>query len=310
MIRTLWEAAWATPQKFTILVVDDEPIFIQLIFALLKDQHRIVMATSGEDALDVCRKIKPDLVLMDVMMEGLTGLDVCKIITNAPDLSDIPVIFLTSLSGEDDEMNCWNAGCADFIAKPFHQVTLFNRIKSQLKIKYQKELLKLASYTDAMTGIHNRLYLSEELPRLLLQTARDSLALSVLMLDVDFFKQYNDTYGHLAGDDALKQVAKTLKNCCARPLDLIARFGGEEFVIVLPSTDANGAALISTRIHQEIQGLDITHCASQTSKLTVSIGCLSIRAGKASTDEVLFAADKLLYEAKATGRSKTVFGTI
>lgn len=305
MNRHSWEEVWATPQRFTILVVDDEVINIQLAFTVLKEQFRVVMATSGTQALEVCRKIRPDLVLMDVMMAGLSGLEVCKAMAADTELEDIPVIFLTGLNDAADEARCWEAGCVDFIAKPFHFNTLKNRVKVHLMLKYQKELLKLSSYTDGLTGIKNRMYFAEALSRQLLQAARDKHAISLIMLDVDFFKTFNDRYGHVAGDDALRKVASALLRCCVRPLDIVARYGGEEFALILPATERSGVEAIAERIHQEIASLHIAHAHSATGQLTVSVGCHVLDDGSTNADAFIRAADQQLYLAKGNGRNCT-----
>lgn len=289
------------PLTGTILVVDDEPSNIQMIYKVLGDDYKVLMATNSEQALRVCRKHIPDLILLDVMMPGVDGLDTCRIIKEDSHIAHIPIIFVTSMQGSENEEKCWMAGAADFIHKPIVPMTLINRVKVHISQKHQADLLRSLAFKDGLTGIYNRRYFDHSLERQSSLSARNNAPLSLLMVDIDFFKRYNDTLGHLAGDDALRAVAELLQNCCNRPTDIAARYGGEEFAVLLPDTAEEGAVKIAKTILSEIEAANITHPDSELSYLTVSIGIAVSVDGE--TSSLLDLADKQLYLAKKLGRN-------
>lgn len=292
-----------------ILVVDDQPANIQLVYQILQQQYQILMATSGEQALKVCQDTVPDLILMDVVMPEMDGLETCRRLKALPGFSDIPLIFLTGSQDQQDENACWDAGCVDFISKPFNVNTLKNRINVHLTLKQQRDSLRQHAYLDGLTGIKNRRYFEQYLQSQLALATRHSQSVSVLIVDIDFFKQYNDTFGHLAGDDALRQVAQTLRQCCRRPADLAARLGGEEFVLLLPDTDQSGASHVASCIKSCLEKLAINHPASDTGKLTVSIGAVSWHNPPKDSNQLLLQADSMLYQAKSEGRNRACFAS-
>ncbi|MCL2920204.1 GGDEF domain-containing response regulator [Shewanella litorisediminis] len=287
-----------------VLIVDDNPANIQMVYHIIKGQYQVLMATSGRSAIEICLEMLPDLVLMDVMMPDLSGLDTCKLMKQHPELANIPVIFVTGLHSQDDENACWDAGGVDFIPKPFNATTLKNRIKVHLMLKRQSDLLRRLAFLDGLTGVKNRHFFDQYLETQLMLARRQSQAICVLMVDIDYFKQYNDSFGHQMGDEALRSVAKALGGSCRRPADLVARYGGEEFVIVLPNTPQTGVERVVERIQAAIAGLVIAHPASATGFLTVSIGGMIWLAGYQSTEALLGEADKRLYRAKSLGRNQ------
>jgi diguanylate cyclase (GGDEF)-like protein len=285
----------------TVLVVDDEPSNIQAIFKVLGDDYKVLMATNSEQALRVCRKHIPDLILLDVMMPGVDGLETCRLIKEDQYIAHIPIIFVTSMQGSSNEEKCWMAGAADFINKPIVPMTLINRVKVHMSQKHQADLLRSLAYKDGLTGIYNRRYFDHNLERQSSLSARNKAPLALLMIDIDFFKRYNDTLGHLAGDDALRAVAQLLQNCCNRPTDMTARYGGEEFVVLLPDTGEEGAIKIAQNILSEMKAANVPHPDSELSYLTVSIGIAISTDGE--TSSMLDVADKQLYLAKKLGRN-------
>jgi diguanylate cyclase (GGDEF)-like protein len=285
----------------TVLVVDDEPSNIQAIFKVLGDDYKVLMATNSEQALRVCKKHIPDLILLDVMMPDVDGLETCRIIKEDPHIAHIPIIFVTSMQGASNEEKCWLAGAADFIHKPIVPMTLINRVKVHISQKHQADLLRSLAYKDGLTGIYNRRYFDHSLERQSSLSARNNAPLSLLMIDIDFFKRYNDTLGHLAGDDALRGVAELLQSCCNRPTDLAARYGGEEFAVLLPDTTEDGAVMIAKNILSEMKAANIPHPDSERPYLTVSIGIAVSTDGE--TTSLLDLADKQLYLAKKLGRN-------
>lgn len=290
---------------FTVLIVDDQPTNIQLIYQLLKYEYQILMATSGKQAISVCKESQPDLVLLDVIMPEIDGLQTCRLLKSDPTIANIPVIFITGLTAQEDQDACWEAGGVDFLKKPFNVNTLKNRIKAHLTLKHQADLLRSLAYLDGLTGLNNRRYFDQHLKSHLAQAYRKKQPLSLLLIDIDYFKQYNDTFGHLEGDDCLKKVATALHQCCRRPTDIAARYGGEEFAIILPETSQEGIWHVASLVQDQIKALSIDHPAAENGFLTISIGGAVDLEGTHSSEQLIALADKMLYQAKETGRNQT-----
>lgn len=289
-----------------ILVVDDQPINIQVINQILGDSYQLNFAKTGQEALDICLRDAPDLILMDVIMPNLDGLTTCRIIKNDPEISDIPIVFITSLQRSEEENACWQAGGIDYMTKPVNPLPLKNRVRAHLTLKFQADVLKKLAYLDGLTGVYNRRYLDEYLAKQVAQAKRTNQPISLLMVDVDLFKQYNDEYGHLVADDQLKLVALTVRSSLNRPTDIAARYGGEEFTCVLPNTDERGAKHVAKKIQQAVDQLKISHRLSPHQILTVSIGVSTILPDQDYSSDLISIADKNLYKAKHTGRNKVV----
>lgn len=290
-------------QQQTILVVDDQPLNIQVIFQILGNDYQILMATSGEQAIKVAETAIPDLILLDVMMPEQDGLETCRQLKANDSLRDIPVIFVTGLQQQTDEDACWEAGGVDFIQKPFNANTLRNRVKVHLTLKRQADLLHSMAFIDGLTGIFNRRYFDNLLQNQLAQHQRKSTELAVLLIDIDHFKKYNDNFGHLAGDDALRKVAQALKTSCSRPGDVVMRYGGEEFVAVLSDTDARGAIVVAQKMLDNVAALAIHHPASSTGNLSISLGIAIADIPHTYSAEVVERADQQLYITKQNGRN-------
>lgn len=287
---------------FTILVVDDEPVNIQLINQILGKAYRVLMATNGHQAIERCKTHKPDLILLDVMMPNLDGLETCKLIKSDSQIADIPVIFVTAANQQEDENACWQAGGIDFIQKPINPTTLTHRVRAHLKLKHQTDLLRSMAFIDGLTAVHNRRYFEYSLDEQFRLSKRQNTPLTLMLIDVDFFKRYNDIQGHLAGDDVLREIAQTLKNCCKRPTDVVSRYGGEEFAILLPATDSDGAKVVADVILTAIATRNLPHPDSVMPFVTVSIGIACSKQEAPNT--LIDAADKQLYLAKETGRNR------
>lgn len=290
-----------------LLVVDDQPINIRLIHKIFSDDHDVFMAASGEQALAFCRRTPPDLVLLDVVMPDINGLEVCRALKQSPDTASIPVIFVTALDNPDEEAACWDAGAVDFITKPINAQTTRNRVRAHLMLKYQSDILRRLAWIDGLTGVANRRQFDERLEREWKRCRRDGIPLAAAVIDIDYFKAFNDTYGHLTGDDCLRRVARAAASALQRPEDFIARTGGEEFTCVLPDTDAAGAMQVAKRIATEIRALQISHEHSATGHVTVSIGIADSAGPVApSVEDLIKRADTALYAAKHRGRAQAV----
>lgn len=289
-----------------ILVVDDQPVNIRLINELLKGEYDIIMATEGKQALLKCHTQKPDLILLDVLMPGMSGHDLCRSLKADEKTYNIPVIFLTSQDEEADEALGFELGAVDFITKPIRSTVISARVRAHLTLKLQSDFLKKIGLTDGLTGVDNRRMFDENLQRDWLQCARHGQHISVFMIDIDHFKLYNDHYGHQQGDECLRAVAHAINKGLRRPYDSVARYGGEEFACILQNTDATGALSVAQRVLEEVRALSIEHIKSSTRKIvTISIGvCTTTPTIDTSTDELLKTADKELYKAKQFGRDR------
>lgn len=288
----------------TILIVDDQPINIELLKGILEDDYRIMTADSGLKALQCCQEMMPDLVILDVVMPELDGLQTCHILKADLNTSNIPIIFVTAVTEQHEENACWDAGGIDFLNKPVNPLTLHHRVKAQLTIKLQSDLLRAQAYMDGLTHIYNRRYFDDYYAKQQVHAKRSGEALCILLIDIDFFKQYNDHFGHLQGDICLKRVASILKATLCRPLDIVARYGGEEFVCILPATDIHGASVVAEKLLVAVQQLDMPHPASEHNVLTISIGVGCYKKAIENADTLMQLADKNLYMAKTAGRNR------
>ena len=294
----------ASLAKSKILLVDDQPLNIALLQRILSSHYQTSAAQSGEEALLMCETQIPDLILLDIEMAGINGIETCKRLKSNPLTRDIPIIFITSF--EEHEDFCWEVGGVDFISKPINQKTVFNRVKVHLTLKLQRDKLLEMVFFDSLTEVYNRRYFDSHLIKTELSAKREGSDYTLILVDIDYFKQFNDTYGHVAGDDALKRVAQTIMDTLQRPSDFVARYGGEEFAVILPFTDLKGGILVAEHIVKNIETLGIPHSASSFKQLTVSAGIATLRSFEGS-DCVLTAADQKLYISKQTGRNKLTF---
>jgi diguanylate cyclase (GGDEF)-like protein len=296
----------APPPRPRLLVVDDQPINIQALYQAFSTDHQVFMATGGEQALAMCAAKRPDLVLLDVVMPGMDGHEVCRRLKADPATRDLPVIFVTAHNDEAAETLGLELGAVDFISKPINPKIVRARVRTHLTLKAQSDLLRQWVYIDGLTGVYNRRHFDERLASEWGRAQRSHSPLSVVLLDVDFFKRYNDHYGHQAGDDCLRRIAVALQQGLRRPADLVARYGGEEFVCVLPETDLDGAMAVAQELERRVRQLDMAHARSDVaSVVSVSLGVAS-QGGQASGDAgaLLAQADTQLYKAKSTGRGR------
>ena len=301
------DRAGKAPRRPRLLVVDDEPVNIHAVYQVFAADFQVFMATTGEQALALCVSKQPDLVLLDLMMPGMDGYEVCRRLKDHADTCDIPVIIVTARNDETSETRGLDAGAVDFIAKPINPKIVRARVGTQMTRKVQADMLRQWVYIDGLTGLHNRRFFDERFPDEWGRAVRNGSQLSVLLLDVDLFKRYNDRYGHLMGDECLRRVASALKMTLRRPGDLMARYGGEEFVCLLPGVDLDGALEIANQLGQKVQELQIEHADSDVAQVvTVSLGVCSKRRDAlfSDADELLRQADAQLYRAKALGRNR------
>jgi len=319
-----------------VLIVDDSPDERVLIKSILKNAGYAELLTA-ESSLDAFKQLGMDsresiysdidLILMDIIMPEMDGVEACRLIKAVDYLKDIPIIVVTVKDEIKYLQMAFAMGAVDYITKPLNKVELLARVRSALRLKYEidrrkareKELLvikqqledtifvlKRLSSEDELTGIPNRRgfdnYLEQEWKRAM----RYEVPVSLILVDIDFFKAYNDTYGHQRGDHCLKKVASVLNDGLHRPADFAARYGGEEFVIILPNTDLNGGEFIAEKLREGVEAMGMDHSSSQASEhVTISLGVATATPSQGfSPSDLVTAADQALYRAKQEGRNR------
>lgn len=308
-----------SPKLATLLLVDDDPSIILAASRLLSDFGRCRFARNAADALRLLRQEPVDLVLLDAEMPEMGGLEMLALMQKSSDLAEIPVVLLTSHRDEATEEAAFAAGVVDYLSKPIRPGVLKARVNTQLRLSRALAEVKHLSRTDPLTGVANRRAMQERLEQELLRADRQRTATSVLMVDVDHFKAFNDLYGHSDGDHALINVADSLRKAASRANDFCARWGGEEFLVLLPDTDGDGAMAVAEHLHRVLAEFGHPHEASPLERLTVSIGVATLAAStsqrssalglgsvKDRLENLLGQADAALYQAKSAGRSRSV----
>ncbi|MCT7517676.1 GGDEF domain-containing response regulator [Aliarcobacter cryaerophilus] len=293
-------------KKPTILVVDDMTTTLLLIHDLLKDTYEVKIAKSGTKALEILESPNDiDLILLDIEMPDINGYDVCRKIKNNETIKNIPIIFITGRTSQEDEEYGLNLGAIDYITKPFNKAIVKLRIKNYLDLKIKNDMLEKLSMYDGLTNIRNRRFFDETFEKTFNEIKRDKKSLAVLMIDIDFFKPYNDNYGHGQGDETLRKVAKALEKTIKRASDFVARYGGEEFVILLKDINKNGVEAVANNLLNAVRELKITHEFSKIENyVTISIGASFYNSNSDVTKlELLLKADETLYSVKNSGRN-------
>lgn len=297
------------PHRARVLIVDDQPANLRVLGEALRAEYDVRIAVSGEKALELATgQDAPDLVLLDVVMPGMDGYEVIRRLKDDPATRSIPVIFVTSLGDEEDEYKGLALGAVDYLPKPVHLPIALARIRTHVDLKRKTDLLEQLAMRDGLTGVPNRRSLDERLELEWRRAAREGRPLSLVLADVDFFKRYNDRYGHAAGDDCLRRVASALSGCVRRGMDMLARYGGEEFAALLPETDAAGALAVAEKMRRAVQALALPHEDSEVGPtVTVSLGAATLTPSleQPCTDLVPL-ADARLYDAKRIGRNRAV----
>ncbi|WP_292661909.1 diguanylate cyclase [Nitratifractor sp.] len=282
--------------------MDDEVVNLDILAELL-DRFDVIDVTSGEEALEVLAKEKIDLILLDILMPGMDGYEVCRTIKADKSLRHIPVIFITSKNDDLSIEHAYEIGASDYITKPFRHRELVARVGNALRIQELQEELRLLASIDPMTRLYNRRYFTTMADKILKLARREKNPLSLAILDIDRFKRINDTYGHLAGDRVITALSEKLMSRY-RESDLLCRFGGEEFVILMPNTELDVAALLAERTRKEVEKLQVPY-NGKTISMTVSIGVSQVDLENEETlDPVLKRADDALYIAKKQGRNQ------
>lgn len=294
-----------TTEQPKVLIIDDDKRYLQSLEAILRPQHEVITGDDSLNAITLATKEHPYLILLDLMMDNIDGFQVIRELKQNLETQDIPVIVVTASHEIEDETLCLRLGAVDYITKPFNPEIVKARVQTHVELKRQKELLKSLSYQDGLTGIANRRHFDDMLIHEHRRCKRAGVPLSTLMIDIDFFKKFNDIYGHLTGDDCLKLVAGTMQRQLCRPGDLLARYGGEEFACILPDTDMSGAKHVAKSLLASVISLGIPHEAGIDNLVTISIGVVSgLPTEGADARKFLLLADQALYQAKVSGRNR------
>lgn len=303
-----------------ILLVDDSKIEQMVISSYLDPQkHQVIIASSGEEGVEAFYSQHPDLILLDVMMPGIDGYEVAKRIRQSSE-PWVPIIFLSGKTSSQDLAEGIAAGGDDYLTKPVDPLVLSAKLQAMdriakmraqliattIQLEQANQELKQLSLSDGLTGIANRRYLDQTLPSELNRAFREQFPISVLLIDVDHFKKFNDHHGHLEGDDCLKQIAWQLRGACRRGSDFACRYGGEEFCVLLPNTDLLGANAVASNILGSIESLQIPHLGIEpATTVTISIGIYSHDSSEPIKANAFLAnADCALYQAKNAGRAQ------
>jgi len=289
-----------------VLVADDDAVNRDVLGELLKPEYTVLLAKNGAQTLERAMRHLPDLILLDVIMPDMDGYEVLRRLRADPLTEQISVIFISGLDRPEDEANGLKMGAADYITKPFNQTVVMARVALHLQVVRQRRMLERLANIDGLTELANRRRFDEVYALEWQRARRSGRPLSLALLDVDAFKQYNDRYGHPAGDRALRAVARVAAAAMRRPADLAARYGGEELVLLLPETGAAEARHVVSQMLAAVAGLSIAHEASSVAPvLTASAGGATLEPGAAETAPGLFdAADAELYRAKQAGRNR------
>ncbi|MBE9005245.1 PleD family two-component system response regulator [Fortiea sp. LEGE XX443] len=302
-----------------VLIVDDEPfIRTQLRLALEREGYQIVEARDGREALIMFQQLHPQIVLMDAIMPDMDGFECCMQLQSLDHGKYTPVLMITGLEDQESVDHAFDVGAVDYVTKPIHWPVLRQRVKrliQQCQLQQQleaanQELQKLVTI-DGLTQVASRRRFEEYFAQEWQRMAREQLSLSLILCDVDYFKSYNDTYGHRAGDRCLQKVAQAIKDSVKRPADLVARYGGEEFAVILPKTEVQGAMVLAAKICSVVRRLAIPHSNSQVSGyVTISAGVAAdIPQPGSDFQDMISAADRALYQAKIEGRDRFLQST-
>jgi len=300
------------PKNFLILAVDDNSVNRILIEKILrKEGYQAKILAHSQEVLPYMEQINPDLILLDLMMPNINGLELCQQIKLNPHFQDIPVIFITASDEKQDLLKAFDLGAVDYITKPFHNRELLARIKTHLELKFTRDELKKAlveleklATTDELTGISNRRNFSTLAEREFNLAKRQKRYFALLILDIDYFKKINDSHGHIAGDFVIKSVAQQCVSSI-RQEDLCARWGGEEFIIFLSESMLEDGIAVARRLRQDIEELSVAF-ESEKINVTVSIGVAVYNPEDKNVNQTIIRGDMALYQAKNSGRNRVV----
>ncbi|APR65289.1 diguanylate cyclase [Borrelia anserina] len=303
MILDDFDGAVVEPHK--LLLVDDTPTNLDLLVGILQYNYEIRIALNGIDALKQVEIFSPDLILLDILLPDVSGYEVCKRLKSDPETRDIPIIFISSRDSIDAQLEGFNVGGVDYILKPFNGRIINARIKTHLELKRLRDYFKNLARIDGLTQIPNRRFFTDKFAKFWMQALEHSRNVIVGMLDIDYFKKYNDNYGHTNGDECLKLIAKSLNKIAVRYKIDIARYGGEEFILFSVGKSLDEMIKIVDILIEDIRNLAIVHEYSSISNfVTVSVGLAEQIPHDSNFTNIIKRADDKLYEAKIFGRNQ------
>jgi diguanylate cyclase (GGDEF)-like protein len=291
-----------------VLIVDDSATNRQMLGDLLDGEYQVLLGTNGEEGLRLAREHQPDVILLDVMMPEVDGYEMLRILKEDAKTSSLCVVFITGLGTPEAEEKGLLAGASDYVTKPFNPAVVKARVALHMQVVRQRRMLETLANIDGLTELPNRRQFDTVFAAEWTRAGRTGQPLSVAALDVDFFKRYNDHYGHAMGDHVLQMVARSLAKRILRPADLVARYGGEEFVVIMPDTPLKGAVDLAERLRIGIEGLGIPHKRSSAAicvTLSIGVAC-TVPDGVPSAEALLQKADERLYRAKKAGRNRVI----
>ena len=293
-------------KKYKILIVEDSRLNQELLNRILKSEYEIIFALNGAEGLEKARNDGPDLILLDIILPLVDGFDVLTELKKQDHTRTIPVIIISGMSKPDDEVKGLLLGAVDYITKPFHEVVVKARVDTQIRILKQVRIIEQFGFVDMLTNIPNRRQFDHNLQTEWNRAMRENEPVSLLMIDVDHFKLYNDSYGHQQGDIALQTVAKAIAKTLKRKVDVAARWGGEEFAVLLPNTVPEGVMKVAERIRKNVESAVITEPDGMSQhNVTISIGVAHVLpSSDIKVAELIRQADEALYKAKDMGRNR------
>ena len=299
-----------------ILLVEDSRTQALKIQLMLEDHgYHVTIAQNGLEAMNILLSNRISIVISDWIMPEMDGYELCRAVRRHDFGSYVYLILLTAKDSKDDIIEGLEAGADDYLTKPVDDSELIARlttaeriIRLESSLKLRNKEIALLAITDPLTEIFNRAYMNTNLPKTIKRAVRYKQQLSIIICDIDHFKNINDKYGHHMGDIILRSFAQSLNSSLRKDIDWVARYGGEEFIIVLPETGLNSAKIIAERLRHKVS--EKTPDEENTIKITASFGIASLSHGEnksyLSASEMIKAADKCMYQAKEQGRNRTV----
>lgn len=293
--------------KARILIIDDSALIVNILRDILITEYEVHTVNDFQDSINIVKQVNPHLILLDIVMPKISGFEIIKMIKKDPMIYDIPIIFISGLKETVNESKAFELGAVDFITKPFHPSIVKARVKTHIQLYLYRKQIEGLAWSDGLTGLYNRRGYEFYIKKSWTKAKREKKPLSLMMIDIDCFKLYNDTYGHLQGDEVLKVIAESIvQGIDDTEGNIAVRYGGEEFLIILPDVQKDDAIKIAQNIFDNIKALRIIHESSKVAKyVTVSLGGVTIIPDeKTSITSVLNMADQMLYIAKKNGRNK------
>lgn len=292
-----------------VLVIDDSKLEVKVLEDILREEYEVITALTGEEGVKKARTEAPALILLDIVMPGMDGFEILEILKGTDSTKEIPVVFLTALSDESTEEKGFMKGATDYIKKPFNPHIVRARVRTHVKLYLYMKTIETQMSVDGLTGAFNRRAFDEQKQRLWDKALIEQVPLSLFIVDIDFFKRVNDTYGHGEGDFVLKTTVNEMQKALLWEQAYLARYGGEEFAVLFYGKTAGESELIAEELRERIRKLNIPNIHSDVCPfLTVSIGgCTLIPADDRKVSDIVEIADNMLYQAKNSGRNRTAW---